>query len=77
MNPPDLPDDLPDDIPDIRDGLTRKDRIVLYLLAQTQKERRREAISTAELYGRVLEHIDISQQELHAILRRLGVSTAL
>jgi hypothetical protein len=36
---------LEDRIPDVRDGLTRRERIVLYVLHETQKERDR---STAE-----------------------------
>lgn len=44
-----------DDIPDVRDGLTRRERIVLYVLHETQKERRGHNVPTAMLYGRVCE----------------------
>ena len=30
---------IDDELPDIRDGLTREERIVLYVLHETQKER--------------------------------------
>ena len=61
-----------DDIPDARDGLTRKERVVLYVLNELQKELGRERAPTAMLYGRVVEHIDMSVEELQAILQRLG-----
>lgn len=61
-----------DNLPDVRDGLTRKERIVLYCLAQAQKERDGRNVPTAMLYGRVLEYIDMSEDELQAILQRLG-----
>src|SRR5690606_10383717 len=32
-------DNVPNALPDARDGLTRKERIVLYVLHETQKER--------------------------------------
>jgi hypothetical protein len=63
---------LHDQIPDIRDGLTRTERIVLYVLNETQKERGGRNVPTAMLYGRVCEHIDISPEELSAVLARLG-----
>ncbi|HEY5810819.1 MAG TPA: hypothetical protein VIT67_22805 [Povalibacter sp.] len=61
-----------DDIPDVRDGLTRRERIVLYVLHETQKERRGHNVPTAMLYGRVCEHIDITPDELSEMLARLG-----
>lgn len=62
-----------DRIPDARDGLTRIERIVLYVLWQTQRERGVRDVPTAMLYGRVLEYVDISEDELQACLRHLGV----
>ena len=59
-----------DDIPDVRDGLTRKERIVLTCLNQIQKERGGRNVPTPMLYGRVVEHINISVDELQAILSR-------
>jgi len=63
-------DDL-DNLPDVRDGLTRKERIVLYCIDQIQKERSGRNVPTVMLYGRVVEHIDISEDELQLILQRL------
>ncbi len=60
------------DIPDVRDGLTRKERVVLYVLAQTQKERGDRGVPTAMLWGRVCEHFYISPEELSRMLARLG-----
>ncbi|TVP57903.1 MAG: hypothetical protein EA349_05635 [Halomonadaceae bacterium] len=60
-------------LPDARDGLCRIDRIVLYVLNQTQTERKGRSVPTVMLYGRVLEHVNISEEELHASLYRLGV----
>lgn len=60
-------------IPDVRDGLTRTERLVLYLIHQTQKELNGRNVPTVMLYGRVLEHVDMSEAELHVYLDRLGV----
>ncbi len=61
-----------DVIPDARDGLTRKERVVLYVLHQTQKERGERNVPTAMLWGRVCEHFYISPEELSSMLARLG-----
>jgi hypothetical protein len=61
-----------DGIPDVRDGLTRKERIVLYCLDQLQKERNGNNVPTAMLYGRVVEYVDMSEQELQLILQRFS-----
>jgi len=61
-----------DDIPDSRDGLTRRERIVLYVLHETQKELGGKNVPTAMLWGRVCEHFYISPEELSAMLARLG-----
>lgn len=60
-----------DDIPDVRDGLTRKERVVLWQLHVLQEERGGRNVPTAMLYGRVVEHVDMSVDELQAILQRL------
>ena len=60
-----------DNLPDVRDGLTRKERLVLYCIHQIQKERDGRNVPTAMLYGRVVEHIDMSVDELQSILQRL------
>jgi len=61
-----------DVIPDVRDGLTREERVVLYVLQETQKERGDRNVPTAMLWGRVCEHFYISPDELSAMLARLG-----
>ena len=59
-------------IPDVRDGLTREERIVLYVLHETQKERGDRNVPTVMLWGRVCEHFYISPEDLSAMLARLG-----
>ena len=65
-------ENINDLIPDIRDGLTRKERIVLYCIYQTQKEFKERNVPTATLYGHVLEYLDMSECELQGILQRLS-----
>lgn len=62
-----------DTIPDVRDGLTRTERLILYIIHETQRELNGRNVPTAMLYGRVLEYVDMSEAELHAYLDRLGV----
>jgi hypothetical protein len=59
-------------IPDVRDGLTREERVVLYVLHETQQERNGRNVPTAMLWGRVCEHFYISPEDLSAMLARLG-----
>jgi hypothetical protein len=61
-----------DKIPDVRDGLTREERVVLFVLQQAQQERGGRNVPTAMLWGRVCEHIYISPEELSLMLARLG-----
>jgi len=61
-----------EDLPDVRDGLTRRERIVLYVLQQAQRERGGRNVPTAMLWGRVCEHFDIHPAALSAMLARLG-----
>lgn len=61
-----------DDVPDVRDGLTRKERTVLRILHETQREMGGRGVAMAMLYGRVIEHLDVSQEELMAIVQRLA-----
>lgn len=61
-----------DYLPDVRDGLTRKERVVLYCLHQAEKERPGRNVPTAMLYGRVVEYVDMSVDELQRILQRLS-----
>ena len=60
-----------DNIPDVRDGLTRKERIVLTCLHEIQKENGGRNVPTIMLYGRVVEKINIPQNELQEILQHL------
>ena len=68
----DLTADIRDVIPDARDGLTRRERIVLYVLEQTQRERGGRNVPTTMLWGRVCEYFYISPEELSQMLARLG-----
>ena len=61
-----------DRIPDVRDGLTYEERIVLWVLHETQKERGDANVPTPMLWGRVCEHFYISPEDLAAMLARLG-----
>ena len=59
-----------DDLSDVRDGLTKKERAILYCLQQAQKELGGRNVPTIMLYGRVLELVDIGQEEFQTILAR-------
>lgn len=61
-----------DNLPDIRDGLTRKERIILDCLNEMKRERDDRYVPTVMLYGRVVEKIDISVDEMQSILQRLA-----
>ncbi len=60
-----------DRLPDVRDGLTRIERVILYVLHQTQQELGGRNVPTAMLYGRVVEHVNISVDEFQRTLVRL------
>lgn len=60
-----------DDLPDVRDGLNKKERMILYALKQAQEEFGGRNVPTITLYGRVVELIDISEEEFQEILSRL------
>ena len=66
------PPDIRDVIPDARDGLTRRERTVLWVLDQTQRERGGRNVPTTMLWGRVCEYFYISPEELSEMLARLG-----
>jgi len=59
-------------LPDVRDGLNHRERVILMVLHETQKERGGRNVPTAMLWGRVCEHFYISPEELSSILARLG-----
>jgi len=56
---------------DARDGLNRLERVILWQLRETSRERGGGSVPTAMLYGRVLEHIDVSVDEFQETLQRL------
>ena len=60
-----------DDLPDVRDGLTHRERIVLQGLKELQQERGRRHVPMGMLYGTVVEHVNISVEEMQSILVRL------
>ncbi len=64
-------DDFRGRLPDVRDGLTRLERVILWQLALAQAECPGHGVSTALLYGRVVEHVDVSSEELQRALTRL------
>ena len=59
-------------VPDVRDGLTRAQRVVLDELAKARRELGRESVPTVLLYGRVVEKVDLSEEQFLAILASLG-----
>jgi hypothetical protein len=60
-----------DHLPDVRDGLTHRERIVLQCLYDLQQERWGRNVPTGMLYGTVVEHVDMSVEEMQSILVRL------
>ena len=60
------------DVPDVRDGLNRTERIILNCIDKMQKETGGRNVPTVMLYGRVLEYMDISVDELQLILQKLS-----
>lgn len=72
-----MPNDDFDNLPDVRDGLTRKERIILWCIHQAERELDGRNVPTAMLYGRVVEHVDISIEEFQSILNRLVGGTRI
>jgi hypothetical protein len=60
-----------DRIADVLDGLTRIERVVLHELHEARREFGERHVPTALLYGRVVEHVNISVAEFQAVLQRL------
>ena len=58
-------------LPDVQDGLTHRERIVPWRLNELRKEYGDRHIPTALLYGSVVEHVDVSVEEMRSILVRL------
>jgi hypothetical protein len=61
-----------DDVPDARDGLTRKERVVLWVLQRAEADRKGRGVRAPMLYGRVVEHVDMSIDEFMQIVERLS-----
>jgi len=61
-----------DGLPDARDGLTRKERVVLWALRGAEVERKGRGTRAAMLYGRVVEHVDMSVEEFMRIVTKLS-----
>ena len=61
-----------DELPDARDGLTRKERVVLWMIAKLEAEREGRSVPLPMLYGRVVEHVDLRIAELQEIVASLG-----
>ena len=59
------------ELPDVRDGLTRLERVVLVTLRQLSAEKGGRGVKAFELYGRVVEQLDVSQAEFQKVLSRL------
>lgn len=53
------------------EGFARIERVVLYTLHEAQRELGDRNVPTAMLYGRVVERVDISVDELQRVLQRL------
>ena len=60
-----------DYLPDVRDGLTHRERIILQCLYALQQERGGRNVPTGMLWGTVVEHVDMTVEEMQSILVRL------
>ena len=58
---------------DVQDGLTHRERVVLWCLKELQEERNGRNVPTGMLYGTVVEveYVDMSVEEMQSILVRL------
>jgi hypothetical protein len=60
-----------DELPDVRDGLSRLERVIVWQLDLARRELGGASVPTALLYGRVVEHEDVSVERFLAALARL------
>ncbi|MGD8860898.1 MAG: hypothetical protein PVI30_12885 [Myxococcales bacterium] len=60
-----------DHIPDVRDGLTRLERAILYVLHEAKAEFGERRVPSATIYGRVVEYVNVSVPEFERTLARL------
>lgn len=63
---------MKEDAPDARDGLTRRERVVLWLLGRLQTARGDRKVPLPLLHAHVIEYVDMSASELVEIVARLG-----
>ena len=63
--------DIRNYLPDARDGLTRPERVILWQLRVLQTELGDRNVPTAMLYGRVVEHVNLSVGAFQKLLQRL------
>ena len=61
---------MSNNLPDVRDGLTRGERIVLWCLYELKQQYGERQIPTSMLYGRVVEHVDMTVEDMKSILVR-------
>ncbi len=67
-----MPNHNPRDyLPDVQDGLTHRERVVLWCLKALQEERSGRHVPTGMLYGSVIEYVDMGVDEMQSILVRL------
>jgi hypothetical protein len=66
-----VPNDPYARLPDVRDGLTRIERVILYELHKAKEHYGDRHVPSALLYGRVVEHVNISVDEFQRVLARL------
>jgi len=66
------PRDPRDAIPDVRDGLTRLERVILWQMGMMMERNGGRDVPSAMLYGRVVEHVNVSVAEFQATLARLA-----
>ena len=59
------------ELPDVRDGLSRLERVILWQLDLARRELGRASVPTTLLYGRVVEHVDVSVERFQVALARL------
>jgi len=62
---------MADNLPDARDGLTHLERVILWQLREAERERGGASVPTAMLYGRVVEHVNVSVADFQTVLQRL------
>lgn len=60
-----------DRIPDVRDGLTRLQRVILYVLHTAKEDFGERRVPTATIYGRVVEYMDVGVDEFQRELSRM------